>query len=468
MNGIITLKDGSNLIFGDKIYSDFHHESQTGIVIKTKPSGCVEWGRKMPVDWNWASSVTAAKELQDGTIYLLTTLSGSPLNLTKINPAGNIIWNHSLSNGAGNYQRFLALEPTPDGGVVTISSPYAFTSFNVTRFDINGLIVWQRHYDLNVLWPSGFKNILVKDGYVYYSGGVGYDNLNSFGTFISKINLTTGQTVWTKKYLSNSQPFIIGEMINVDTTIVMNIISGSGNNLRPTVGGVMQIDTSGNVITASIISEIYTPNPIEGPFGAGVSHITLSGKNYYIITAGAYPLSLQGEGRSSKQIRLDSTFQVKWVNSIGGVGQARYYFNAPGPKDGSIVGGLEFSPTIATYSYGTMLSVVPVDSSGGNPNANCYFGTQNWEVFSPVITSSPVQWSLDEAATNIIESTTIPWENYFPEMRYKCPDYIDSCSYIKVTGPASVCNISRLILIRVIRIIHVDNRLIGLSYQECK
>ena len=443
MNGILTLKDGSNLIFGHKVYSDFFHESQTGVVIKTKSSGCVEWGRKLPVDWNWASSVIDAKELQDGNIYLLSTLSGSPLHLTKITPTGNIIWNQSLSNGAGNYQRFLALEPTPDGGVVTISSPYEFTSFNITRFNINGQLVWQRHYDLNILWPNGFKNMLIKDGFVYFNGAVGYDNLNSFGTFISKINLTNGQTVWAKKYLSGSQAFNIGEMISADSTIVMSILANSGNIVRPTVGGIMQIDTAGNVLKASLITEIHIPNPIIGPFGAGTSHITLSGKNYYIITAGGYPLSLQGDGRSTKQIRLDSVFQVKWVNSIGGVGQARYYFNAPGPKEGSIVGGLEFSPTVATYSYGTMLSVVPVDSSGGNPNASCYFNTQNWEVVTPTINSAPVQWSIDEAAFNIIEPLSLPWESYFPEMRYKCPDYIDSCSYLKVTGPSNICNISQ-------------------------
>lgn len=443
MLGLLTLKDGSNLIFGHKLYIDFFHESQTGVLIKTKPTGCVDWGRKIPVDWNYAGSVTAAKEDKDSNIYLLNTISGSPLHLTKINKLGDIIWDHSVSNGAGNFQRFLALEPTPDGGVVTISSPYAFTSFYLTRFDINGQIVWQRHLDMNVLWPSGLRNMLIKDGYIYYNGAVGYDNLNSFGTFISKVNLATGQTIWVKQYFNGSQPINIGEMLSVDSTIVINFITPTGNANRPTIGGIMRMDTTGTVLSATLIGEIYLPNPIVGPFTVSTSHLIQSGKSFYIISAGAHPLTLQGDGRASKQIRLDSAFQVKWVNSIGGVGQPRYYFNAPAPDEGSIVGGNELSPALGTYTYGNMLSVVPVDSSGGNPNANCYFGTQQWEIFTPTITSFPVQWTLDEAANNIIEQMPLPWEHYFPEMRYKCPDYIDSCSYIKVTGPANICNITK-------------------------
>jgi gliding motility-associated-like protein len=448
MTGLTTLSNQSNLIHGYRIYSSFFYDPPTGILLKTKPSGCIEWGRKIPVPWNWSSSVTAVKESPDGSIYMLAALSFGAQHLTKLDPAGNIIWARGLNNGTGSYENFLGIHAAPDGGVFTISTPASFTSFNVTRFDNNGQVSWQKHYDLNIAWPSYFKNLLVKDGFLYIGGGMGYNNLINQGAFVTKINCSNGQTVWTKNYAIGADFVTIHDMVSADSTIVLNFLAPSGNGLRPTIGGAMRLDTAGAVMSASIISEIYFINPIVGPYAASSSRLTRSGKNYYIVTGGANPLSLQGDGRKTKQIRLDSTLQVKWMKSSGGVGQPRYYFNAPAVKDGSIIGGVNWGPGLAAFPYGTMLQVIPVDSAGGNPNASCYFTNENWEVFTPSVTVSNIQWSVDMPAANISELRSLPWVNYYPEMRFNCPDYIDSCSFLKVTGPATVCNLTQTYVYR--------------------
>jgi hypothetical protein len=99
-------------------------------------------------------------------------------------------------------------------------------------------------------------------------------------------------------------------MVNADSTIVLNIIGPTNNPLRSTVGGIMRLDTSGAVMSSSLIAEIYTPNSLFGPYGVSSSRLTKSGKNFYIITFGAHSLSLQGDGTKTKQIRLVSASEM--------------------------------------------------------------------------------------------------------------------------------------------------------------
>lgn len=442
MNGFATLMNGGNLIYGYREYSSYFQSPKIGVLLKTKQGGCIVWARKASVNWPFESSVLAAKEAIDGSIYMIASSPLVTQGLTKIDPSGNIVWTKVLNDGAGNYQRFINIEVLPDGGVIAISTPPSAIGFDITRFDNSGAIAWQKHYDFNLVWAGGFRNMLIKDGFLYIGGYVSYNNYTESASLICKINYNTGQTIWTKKYTGSTGGVQLNDMVSADSTIVLNIFAGTGNTLRPTIGGIMRLDTAGVVKSASIFAETYVPNSLMGPFGAGSTRLTLSGKNYYIVTAGAYPLSLQGDGRTSKQIRLDSNFQVKWVKTNGGVNQPRYYYNAPGIKDGSIIGGTTYGPGLGVYPWGVMLQLVTVDSSGSNPNG-CNFYDQNWEIFTPTVSIVPVQWTVDVSATNIAESKTLLWDNYFPEMRYTCPDYIDSCTYLKVTGTAAVCNLTK-------------------------
>ena len=60
INGISNLNNGSNLIFGHRVYDWVSKDPQTGVLIKTKQSGWVEWAKKIPS--NLSTSVFAAKE----------------------------------------------------------------------------------------------------------------------------------------------------------------------------------------------------------------------------------------------------------------------------------------------------------------------------------------------------------------------------------------------------------------------
>jgi gliding motility-associated-like protein len=449
MAGLVTLNDRGNILFGRKTESSYWSEASRALLLRTTESGCILWARKIPVTNNAASGSTIenVKEAADGNLYVIASSAPGATSLLKLNSAGDITWTRGLKNAAGSFQFPRSIEALPDGGVIIVSTGNPFTSFHVTRLDANGQISWQKNYSLNQWDPGNFKNLLLKDGFLYIGGRFTNWTVFSDNPVICKIDCTNGRSVWTKRYDLATGFMPLGDMVSAGADIVLNIMGSTGNTLRPTIGGIMRLDTSGVILSASLIAEKYVVNTLDHPYVASSSRLTRSGKNFYIVTGGANPLNLQGDGRKTKVIRLDSALQVKWVRQIGGIGAARYYFNAPAANDGSIIGGVAGSAGLNSYyNNGTMLHVTTMDSAGGNPNANCYFWIQDWEVFRPTINVTSLQWSSESIASNIAESRPIPWVADYPEMRFNCPDYVDSCSYLKLTGAASICNISQTYL----------------------
>src|SRR5436190_14835584 len=440
VKGIYSTEDGGYLLNGRREGSSFFQETQQGLIIKCKPGGCVEWARKL-VD-PMGTDITLAKEAADGNIFMLASVLAESQYLVKLDANGNTVWSKGLKDAAGNFQYFLGFETTADGGVVAVSASANFIGFNITRFDAAGGIVWQKHYDYNTTYPGNYKYLLVKDGYLYIGGTLFQTGNPSYEILISKFDISNGQSIWLKKYVGASLGNI-SDLVSVDSTIAVAITGSTGDITRTTIGSIMRLDTAGNVLLSKMICESYTPNGLFYPFGIGSSRLTRSGKNFYIITAGAYPLTLQGDGRTSKIIRLDSNYQVQWTKSNGGVVQPRYYFHSPGPNDGIRIAGVEGATGIGANALGTMINMWPIDSAGGSPNATCFFPTQDYYDLPAPVTVAPVQWTADAAASNVMQDRAFPLYDFYPDMRYRCPEYVDSCSYLKVTGITSVCNLTQ-------------------------
>ncbi|MFI5131770.1 MAG: gliding motility-associated C-terminal domain-containing protein, partial [Chitinophagales bacterium] len=437
VEGIYSTADGGYLINGRREESSFFQELKQGLIFKSKPTGCVEWGRRL-IGPFYNTDITVAKEAADGNIYMLASMLQGSQYLVKLDANGNLVWSKSLKDAAGNYQYLSNIEPTADGGVVAVSYPEAFTSLNITRFDASGGITWQKKQDYNGNYAGDYRRLFVKDGYLYLTGGL--SNGITTESYISKFDFSNGQSIWMKKY--SATPYLgISDMTSIDSTITVAITGSTGDITRTVIGGIMRLDTAGNIIQSNFICESYTPNGLFGPFIGG-PRLTKSGKNLYIISPGFYPLTLQGDGTNSKIIRLDSNYQVRWTKGWGGIGSPRYYYHSPGANEGIRIAGIEFGYGTSATIQSRMINMWPIDSAGGNLNENCFFPTQDFVVLPAPVTAGPVQWTLDAAGTNISENRPIEVYDFYPEMRFRCPEYVDSCSFIKVTGPRSVCNLS--------------------------
>jgi outer membrane protein assembly factor BamB len=198
VKGIYSTGDGGYLLNGRREGSSFFQETQQGLIIKCKPGGCVEWARKLVAPLG--TDITLAKESADGNIFMLASVGAESQYLVKLDANGNTIWSKGLKDAAGGFQYFLGFETTADGGVVAISSPGAFNTFNITRFDAAGGIVWQKHQDYNTNYPGNFRYLLVKDGYLYIGGTLYLNGNPNSEAFIAKFDISNGQSIWMKKY----------------------------------------------------------------------------------------------------------------------------------------------------------------------------------------------------------------------------------------------------------------------------
>jgi hypothetical protein len=205
----------------------------------------------------------------------------------------------------------------------------------------------------------------------------------------------------------------------------------------------MRLDTAGQVLGANLVGENYIPNTLVGPYRSSNTQLIRSGKSFYMVSNGSWSLSLQpGISYGYKVVRIDSSYQASWVEGAGGQNVPIYYYNAPAPYDGVAIGGNERGPALTPYSLGMLFSLKKIDSSGSNPDASCYLGKQLPVVVPLTVSMQPTSWTSDVASAYLSVPRPMPLENFYPEMRFKCPDYVDSCSYLKLTGTSSVCNLA--------------------------
>lgn len=437
LTGITT---GGYMMTGN--YEDFWfwNEKPQGLMIKTKENGCVEWGRK--ITGNGIAEISTSIEAADGGQFAFGQLDYRHY-IFKLDNAGNLLWSKVLEIPGFNMFKGAGMTALPDGGVAALGVYLGTGRVYLIRLSSTGNQVWQKEYDNNNFVTTYFKYVTLKDNFLYMGGWLVYNVGGGSGYFLSKIDYTTGNTIWSKDYQAATGSIAGKEIISVDSTLLINITGSTGINNVPTIGGYMHLDTAGNVLKAALIGETYVPNTLVGGFSIGNSQMVKSGKSIYLISPGSVSLSLQpGISYQTKYIRFDSAYNVKWARASGGAGVPRFFYTAPSPKEGMAISGYENGVTESPLIGGGFFSLKLIDSSGGNPLADCYFGDQEHINVPMTITSRSVQWTTDKTGTLTLNEGNLVVEPFFPTMRYKCPDYLDSCSYLKVSGPSSICNLN--------------------------
>ncbi|HMG67289.1 MAG TPA: hypothetical protein VK588_06365, partial [Chitinophagaceae bacterium] len=419
MTGFLNVGAGGYIISGHRDASNFFNEQQQGLIIKTKQAGCVGWAKK--IGGKFSSDVTHVKESTDGGFFIASELDGKNA-IAKFDLTGNVQWSKEIVATDGNDLAPIGLEALPGGGVA-VAGIYNYVKLAIARLDNSGAIVWQHEYDYNAGYTGQFANLLYKNNALYVGGNLNYNNFTNYDPFLTKIDFASGQTIWMKKYLSATGGLVFRNMLDVDSTIVINIAGATGTNNIPVIGGFMRLDTSGQVLGAKLIAENYIPNTLVGPYGAGGMQLIRSGKTFYMISSGSELLSLQpGITFLFKIAKIDSSYNVEWVESNGGVVVPIFNFDAPAPVDGLAIGGTEGGSGFSPNSLGSMFSLKHIDSSGGNPSASCFFGKQDFVIVPLTISVQPDNWTIDVTGSSLSSSFSLPIANFFPEMRIKCPD----------------------------------------------
>ncbi|MEO5591420.1 MAG: gliding motility-associated C-terminal domain-containing protein [Chitinophagaceae bacterium] len=443
VTGLIGVTTGGHLLAGQSVYDN--HYLQHGLLIKTKEAGCVDWAKKLVSIY--PTEIKMVKEAADGGFFVFSTQAvvSQPL-IAKLDAAGNTLWAKLLAISPMDILTEYAMDAAPDGGaVVTGISPYSSNSDQlVFRLDKNGNILWQKKYGNNAGGDYRFSNILIKDNAVYLTGSANYLTTNQFAAFILKMDLTSGQTIWLKKYAANTGTLVLDEIVSAGDGLLVNITAPTAQANTPVIVGFMKLDTAGQVLKASLVAENYIPDPVVGPYTTAGNHLIQSGGSFYLLSAGSMSLTLQPTiSYATKLIKLDPDYNVLWVQKSDGYLVPRFFYIAPAAKEGLAIAGTESGYTLASDIAGRHLTLKVTDSAGGNPLADCFFGKQPFIIMPLTVTLQPMTGTTELPGNYPALDGYFPLVPFYPEMRFKCPDYVDSCSYLKVTGPQSVCDMGK-------------------------
>lgn len=445
IGGALTLLNGDNLIFG----GTNPDQISAGTIFRTSPDGCLLWATKIPniypVEYD---QIYGATELPNGQILILSRSQQTEKYISKLSSTGTLIWSKGLKNPNNEFHYTRTIEKLPDNGFVTFSRDWQSNGLVITRFSNNAQILWQKFFKYNLFDYYNFDRVAIIANGLFIAANISYFNSNggvNHKSIISKINLINGESSWIKDYSIGSGNPVFGDIIKLDSTLLINFTGPTGNTQKTPIGGLMQIDTSGNVLKSTLVTEDYFPNPTLGPFIASNKRLIQSGKNYYLLSSGGYQIfGLQGNGANSKVIRFDSEFQLKWTYQTGGISAPRYHFLTPDSAKGCKVFGVNYSKDLQTYKLSSRFQVDRIDTSGYTTNPDCFFLSQPAETQNVSVSAALVQWSVDSVCTNTVEDLILPSKSAFPDIRYICPDYIDSCSLFTTSGQTKVCNLSQI------------------------
>lgn len=422
-----SLSAGGYIIGGNRDNNSYLGLPRRGIIMKTTETGCIQWSRI--IESSYLSGVDVIRETQGGGYYVAANVDYEYPFIMKLDIAGNIIWSKRIMSTLGEKLSHTNIRDLSDGGLLIVGvMSYQLV---IIRLDNAGNIIWQDRYTNGLQNVSGVSSILEKDNAIYV-GGYMDANATSF-SIIMKLDKSTGQTIWAKNYTIS-----VAELHNADSLITFTTFLNAQAGTYG-IGGLVKIDTAGTIKSSAMIQQTDEFYP------TGIRLVPLPDKGYYMLSAGYKPLPLQpGISYQTKLVRLDSAYNILWGRHYAAVDLGRFFYPALGPNKTLVIAGNEGGQGYSYYgSISDKIMVKKMDSLGSILGTSCDF--YNWPMTktpgNPVL-PQPFTWITDVAATNIIQDYPVTLNAIYPEVRYKCPDYIDSCSYLKVTGPASVCNLN--------------------------
>lgn len=433
--------NGGYIMAGRRTASNFFQESTQGILIKTKDEGCLEWAKRLL--GNSYSDISLMEQAADGSFFLYAIVD-SRVVIIKTDQEGSVIWAKRLKKSNGDYGfACMNIAPMPDGGVVLVGMNHDYTRGFVFRLNATGAIVWQKELIYNTAMNGSINQIVYKDGSLYMAGTFYTSGLSVVDRVISRLDYATGQTVWLKKYIAPSGGMEFYRMLEVDSTILVSFTSPTGQTTLANFGGIMRIGTDGNVKSARVYAENYTPNSLSSAFIPGRVELVKSGNSFYMASTGIYLLSLQPLVSSASKItRIDSDYHPLWMEHSGGIGAAIFNQCAPADNDGVMLGGRQLGMGIVPRLNGYLFSTKPIMASGSNETASCSLYEQQITEVPLNITDFSTSWHMENANDYGTEDYQVVVDDFYPEMRYKCPDYVDSCSMMSLSGNRSICNLN--------------------------
>jgi gliding motility-associated-like protein len=448
---------GGYLIAGERDNpSSLLYAQPRGIISKINDENCIKWTKRLETnDPNGITEINHIAEDNFGNIYAIGTTDFLTISvLFKLDAQGNLIFSKKITSFNGTKFEIFNFKILQDGGIALIGKTLDNANIlGVIRLSNTGNILWQKSYQKNILVSEGLKNIIEYNGAIYIGGiGAFTESNNSISRSIfMKIDLVSGNTIWTKTY-NNANAFAFFNNINLSNNgfICDSYISQTNTptTTQQNLATLIRLDTNGNFIYGKILTQSVISSTIPYTTSMGSKIVPLSNKQLYIITTGNIynPVVQLGSYYQNFLTKLDSNYNVIWNKSYTGAGGGRYYLATLDQNETLVLAGNELAYGLSRFDYYQKIMIAKLDSSGVNQLPSCPSSDLPININSIVVNSIPFQWNTDNFVTSsTIQNYNINLTTDFSKLRYGCPNnYVDSCSFFKLTGPSRICNLANI------------------------
>lgn len=445
-NALISTFDGGYLIGGEtqlrgQQEHTLHYHGSDGFLQKIDESGCIKWTKIL--ESTFSGSIFKILQLKDSNYAVLGQIDNIGY-LRKFDRKGNMIWNKNFITGPVFLHMTIAAE-TEDGGFVLAGKAKLSDGIEVLRTDEYGNILWNKFYAFANEYGvnHGVLGILQKGNAVYISGYVDWVKIFPDATIFSnntviKLNDVNGQTQWTKTYTINGQYCLVNEILSVNNNILLNctnVAAGVQNNF-------IELDTDGNIQGSKGLSV----QGVSAGSASGSMAIVRDNGDIYVLNTGTETLNLQPYyAYNSTFITLDKNYVPKLTKNYSSYERGRFFYPAIGKNGIFAAAGDEGGSTLAPYSsISDKIQFTKIDPETNDPLYYCNFYNHTTDIINTLASVQSFSWTTDSTKKlGVKDSGSQVISTVYSEVRFKCPlEFIDSCSLIKISGPAAICNLA--------------------------
>jgi gliding motility-associated-like protein len=425
--------DGGFMLGG---YSTLPGCGEKGLIIKLRDKGCIDWTKSLKgpanCDYIKVNSVFAS---QDSGYYI--TSSRGPQFITKLDKYGRLQWMRQWSIATSSYYLGITrITEDPAGNLYVTAQSFDY-GMQVTKMDPLGNVNWSKYYHSSYHNPvTGVNTFFVPTGVVWinnkvYVSGTVYSHINGEDfNFLLQLDDVTGQTGWQYGYSDGTG----STSMNFTHAVKMgNQILTAGANAGQ---WATLIDQQGNV-RKSIRANFFTS------FAPKETKIAVDGNdNIYLMQWTEQPLPLQPYyAYHSNFIKIDTSLTKKW-GMVYTTSPRGYFTDIAVNNKNSFAGiGHDFGKVTDALAGSRDIRLLKLDGAWSINDLSCDYSTLDYTLNLQQIYRRDFQWKTDSFLTIIPQDITqYTIKDEYIESRYSCPDFIDSCSFMKLSGPIELCN----------------------------
>jgi gliding motility-associated-like protein len=439
--------DGGFILGG---YSAMESCGSRGLLVKLKEKGCIAWSKTFRrSDGCGDIEFTEVCASPDSSYYALQKNGG----MSKLDKLGNLVWakNWQMQGAFGAYLG-LAKLTTDEAGFIYAIGPSINNGWVVAKIAPDGNMLWNRYhrqgnYDPEHVATSDWsfvRGIFCRDGKLYVTGWNNNAGSSKYFSFLTKIDASTGNTDWQYGYSDEADGPGKTSMLFAEPSAYKDLLLVAGHNRGQWAN---LIDTSGTVRKSikAQFSDAYSPKSTKA--------FADKKGNIYIMQWEEQPLPLQPYfAYNTNIVRFDTLLNKHW-----GMFYATYprgYF-----ADAALNNKGVFAALGTDYGYvndGIFSSrdfrYLQVDTPGLFSELDCNYNTTDFTLTTHTIKRHDFQWAADSASNYEAQPATLLLANdAYVQARYACPDFIDSCNLLKITGPRSLCSFANSYTYRISR-----------------